>query len=287
MADLLLTDLDNTLYNWVDYFAPSFRGMLHAISKKLDIKEDILIEEFKSVYTKYGSLEFSFTIQELESCKYLEEEDLNKIVELGRKVFKMVRTKHLQPYEGVKETLIWCVNNDVKVIGITNAPLFHAQMRLKELHLDGYFYGLAAWEGHTSENKRFAEVINQKRIDGKYNTKIKHTWSLPENFIKPSAEGYLSIIKTINVSYKNIYVVGDSITKDLAPATEIGAKTIWAKYGLDFDEKNLNTLLKITPWSQQGIQTAYSEKKISPDFIIDRFSQITDIIPSVQLNLFQ
>ncbi len=169
---------------------------------------------------------------------------------------------------------------------MTNAPLFHAKMRLKELHLDSYFYGLAAWEGHNTNNKRFTEDINKKQLNGKYKTKIKFEWPLPEEFMKPNPFGYHQIIKNLNFQYDNIFVVGDSIGKDLEPAIEIGAKTIWAKYGLEFSKKNLDTLLEITPWTEQGIRSAYVEKKFIPDFIIDSFSQITEIIPKSQLDLF-
>ncbi len=286
MANLLLTDLDNTLYNWVDYFAPSFRGMVHAISRELDVDENDLMQDFKNVYGKFGSLEFSFTIQELDICKSLDERRIGELIYLGKTVFDMVRTKNLRPYKGVKETLNWCIQNNIIVIGVTNAPLFHAKMRLKELYLDNFFYGLAAWEGNNFENKKFTEKINKRNIAGKYNTRIKNEWSLSEDRIKPNSYVYQKIINDINFTYDNIYVVGDSISKDLAPSIKIGAKTIWAKYGLEFEQKNLDTLLKITPWNLQGVQTAYVEKKIAPDFIINSFSEIEQIIPKVQLNLF-
>ena len=63
---LLITDLDNTLYNFIDFYAPAFRGMLHALSKKLNIDEDILKEEYRKVYSIRGSLEYAFSIQEID-----------------------------------------------------------------------------------------------------------------------------------------------------------------------------------------------------------------------------
>lgn len=49
---ILITDLDNTLYNWVDYFAPSFRGMVHAISREMNLDEEKIYSGFKEVFKK-------------------------------------------------------------------------------------------------------------------------------------------------------------------------------------------------------------------------------------------
>ncbi len=59
MKTLLITDLDNTLYNWVDYFAPSFRGMAKALSREMGVSLDGLFEDFKEVFSRRGSLEYS------------------------------------------------------------------------------------------------------------------------------------------------------------------------------------------------------------------------------------
>ena len=36
----IILDLDNTLYNWIDLFCPSFRGMRHVYLRELNIPED-------------------------------------------------------------------------------------------------------------------------------------------------------------------------------------------------------------------------------------------------------
>jgi len=39
---LLITDLDNTLYDWITYFANSFRAMVKDLATTLDVEEDLL-----------------------------------------------------------------------------------------------------------------------------------------------------------------------------------------------------------------------------------------------------
>jgi len=288
MNSILITDLDNTLYNWVDYFAPSFRGMVHALSREMNLNEETLISGFREVYKKHGTLEYSFSIQELPFINNYSNEEVLKFVELGKKVFKRVRDKNLVPYEGVKETLEILHNNGVLIIAVTNAPRYQGEARLKQLKLDKYFHGIGGWEGNiipdNIHTKKILENVGQGYYDSKY---IKKRWSFIKEEMKPNPCGYLTILSSILVSHKTTYVVGDSITKDLQPGNEIGAKCIWAKYGTKFKEKNFKTLLEITHWGEEKIDMTYNQKKIDPDYVIDSFSELKDIIKMTQqINLF-
>jgi hypothetical protein len=51
---LLITDLDNTLYDWVSFFTPSFKGMVDELIALLDVREETLLDEFKAVHQHYG-----------------------------------------------------------------------------------------------------------------------------------------------------------------------------------------------------------------------------------------
>ena len=64
---LLITDLDNTLYDWVTFFTSSFRGMIEELTKLLDVDEEILFAEFRAVHQKYGNSEQPFAVLELPS----------------------------------------------------------------------------------------------------------------------------------------------------------------------------------------------------------------------------
>jgi FMN phosphatase YigB (HAD superfamily) len=54
---LLITDLDNTLYDWVTFFTASFRSMVTELTSMLETFEDNLLEEFKSIHQRYGNSE--------------------------------------------------------------------------------------------------------------------------------------------------------------------------------------------------------------------------------------
>ena len=98
MKVLIITDLDNTLYNWVDYFAPSFRGMVHALSKKSGVEEDLLIQEFRHVYNRHRSIEYSFSVQELNVFKDKSSEEIQELIKTAKGAFSRVRGKKLELY---------------------------------------------------------------------------------------------------------------------------------------------------------------------------------------------
>jgi phosphoglycolate phosphatase len=54
---LLITDLDNTLYDWVTFFTASFRSMVTELTSMLETSEDNLLEEFKSIHQRCGNSE--------------------------------------------------------------------------------------------------------------------------------------------------------------------------------------------------------------------------------------
>lgn len=287
MQPLLIADLDNTLYNWVDFFAPSFRGMVHVLARVMKVSEEVLIESFRKVYNERGSLEYSFTIQELDIIKNYSETEIEKFVELGQKVFSRVRRKNLKPYEGVKETLEQLYNAGILIVGVTNAPVHHAKMRLWQLKIDKYFFGLGGWEGNTLPHDEFADEIIKKEKSGRYRTRIEKYWQFSNEEMKPNPFAYLNIISKLNVSHKKTYVIGDSMSKDIIPAKEIGAIGIWAKYGMKYSQKNFDTLLKITHWDQSKINDVYKDFSVKPDYVINSFSELTDIIESPQRSLFE
>ncbi len=282
----LFTDLDNTLYNWVDYFAPSFRAMVHALSKAMSISEDTLYENFQEVYAIHGSLEYAYSVQELKVCVGLAESEIARLVRIARYAFTAVRKTRLEPYAGVEDTLSWLSRNGILVIGITDAPFFHAQRRLSTLKLDKYFYGLAAWNQiDTPQEFPWVQEIKMREAQGKYRSLVKKDWRLDRHELKPSPKGYKRVVESLGLKPCETCAVGDSIAKDLAPPMHLGAYGVWAKYGTPFDQRNFDTLLRITNWSKSKIAAAYDDKSIQPTCTIGDFRDLQDIVLPSQMNL--
>ena len=62
---LLITELDNTLYDWVSFYSQSFSAMAEELSKEINVPLDILLSEYKVVHQKFGNSEKPFATLEL------------------------------------------------------------------------------------------------------------------------------------------------------------------------------------------------------------------------------
>jgi FMN phosphatase YigB (HAD superfamily) len=62
---LLITDLDNTLYDWVSFFSASFQNMVSELTKLLEVSEETVLSEFKVIHRRYGNSEQPFAVLEL------------------------------------------------------------------------------------------------------------------------------------------------------------------------------------------------------------------------------
>ena len=144
----LISDLDGTLYNWVDFYAPSFRAMVHVLGRITKLDEKRIMESFRQVYLKHKSVEYAFAIQELdiwESLKWTNEEIMENAVKPARVAFGMARSKNLRLFPHVKETLQWAKTEGLLVIAYSNSPRIQAEMRLKYLHIGRFFDELWSW----------------------------------------------------------------------------------------------------------------------------------------------
>jgi FMN phosphatase YigB (HAD superfamily) len=284
---IILVDIDNTLYDWAAFFAPSFRAMVHALSRELGVPEEQLYAEFKVVFAKHGSLEYSFSIQELESVRTSETERVRDLIRIGRGAFLHVQKRRLRPYPGVPETLKWLQHQNIVVVGITNSPLHRAQKRLFDLKLDTLLDGIVAWEGfEPEEDPATFGYVRQSRQ--RRRTRLARSISIPLSQCKPSEQHYAIALKAFAGNSSEVWAVGDSLSKDLKPAAKLGLGTIWARYGSGFDpeDRDASTLLRITHWNEAEIQRTYSPNGFKPDHTIDSIEELRYIIPASVLTLF-
>jgi phosphoglycolate phosphatase len=284
----LISDLDGTLYNWVDFYALSFRAMVHVLGRITKLDEKRIIESFRQVYLKHKTVEYAFAIQELdiwESLRWTNEEIMENAVKPARVAFRMARSKNLQLYPHVKETLDWARTEGLLIIAYSNSPRIQAEMRLKYLRIDRFFDELWSWYSEEIPTNVPKEVLN-KYIAGKYDVTSlrKSEFSLAQS--KPNQEILQSMLEKHDLHPEKTYIVGDNLYTDISAAQEAGIRDIWSRYSQVKQEKNLDTLRQITPWSDEEIaRDKESKRTITPTYTIDDFEEIKKIIGSRQLSL--
>jgi FMN phosphatase YigB (HAD superfamily) len=277
---VLLTDLDNTLFNWIDYFGPCVRAMVHALAHATKLEENEIYRQFKQVYSRFETPEYRQAIQELDLCQSQPSAEQQRLVRAGFVAFSRTRKLHLQAYKNVPSTLKWLKRQNVTIIGVTNSWVVDAVGRLRFLGLTKYLDGLVAWDGVVHDR-------GQPKI-GLASDQGHAVVPIPSQSRKPNADAYRAAIAHCGSRPDaSLWVIGDSVTNDLLPAREIGATTVWAKYGRKYEQENFDTVVQVTPWAPERIVATYDTTMMTPDFVIDDFAELRSIMPAIEGELFQ
>jgi phosphoglycolate phosphatase len=228
----VVTDLDNTLYNWVDYIVPSLEAMVDSLVATTGLPRVRIVQSLKAVYEKYASNEYPFAIQESEIFAPYEADfdSFNALVlRPARRAFVSARERYLRPYPGVRETLDQLRARGLLVVGLTDAPRNAAELRLKWLDLDGHFDALYTLPGYPLPSNVDPE-IRRKEEAGLYRSRTKVV-ELPAAAEKPSAAGLSRVLADFGLPPREVLYVGDNVKKDMPVAAACGALGVWAEYG--------------------------------------------------------
>ncbi len=287
--DVLITDVDNTIFDFVDFFGPALRSMVYVLADKCNTSEIRIYEELKDVFSNTGSIEHQTVIKSLPVVRNLNADRQNEVLIAGRRAFDKTRRARVVPYSGIVEVLAELKRRGVLVVALTNAPLYQAIRRLRiELGLSKYLFGIAGFVGSERDHSEEADSIKEKHAREYDRGRQKHglLLTLEHYELKPSGAGFQRILDNINVDIRNVYALGDSVAKDLAPAAPLGCQTIWAKYGTRFEKRNFDTLVKVTPWSADQIRKYSSSDDFSPDHIVEHPLEILNLIDGTMPSLF-
>ena len=291
MRGYLITDIDNTLY---DYFelAACFRAMIHVLSKKTNIDEETLIADYGEVFLKRGTIEYPYPVQELRCLQSYSEKEMDVLTELATIAFGKSYNKRLKLYDGVTETLKALTDSGWIICGITNAPLYRAYSRLQKKGILKYFSVLAGRAYEDIEKTKFINesdrIQNRTKFDRalvSLKSKNIKVFTVPPPYLKPNPKMFHTVFEHIEQKEKkplsklNIYAIGDNIINDLKPIKSTSHKLIWAKYGSIIEPKNKETMIKFTQWQNKErdiLQKVIPEEIV--DYIIMSFTELTDIL---------
>lgn len=275
---VLITDLDNTLFDWFGIWYSSFNAMLENIVRISGVERDILVSEIKSIHQKYGTAEYAFLLEEISSLQrlYGDRDSITQAMDDAIHAFRSERKKHLFLYPTVKETLVMLKRHNIKIIGYTESKEYYSNYRLHKLGLDGIIDVLYSPPDH-----KVPDGIERQTSYDLLETINKHT---PDNELKPNPALLLHIINEIGASPEDCLYIGDSKMKDIAMAQDAGVTDVFAEYGISHfnDKKDIryDLLRDVTHWTDEDVER---EKKINsngrlvvPSFVAKQFS---DIIP--------
>jgi phosphoglycolate phosphatase-like HAD superfamily hydrolase len=276
---VLITDLDNTLFDWFDVWCATFKPLLEKTSQIAGISKDKLISEIRPIHQKHGTAEYAFVLEELPSLieKYGTRERISIELDEAIHAARSNRIKHLRLYKGVYDTLAELRTKRVKVIAYTESKEWYTKYRLKRLGLDFFIDSVYSPGDHSA-----LPIHDNQRTKIHFdNTKFSHT---PEGELKPNPQILLDIIKANGVDKRDCVYIGDSEIKDIDMAYEAGVTSVYAKYGNShFEERpdDYNLLREVTHWTDADVKRERDVKNSAmhhkADYEIDNFSELLDL----------
>ena len=275
---VLITDLDNTLFDWFEIWYSSFNAMLERVVEISGISKEQLIKEIRPVHRKYGTAEYAFVLEKLPSLqqKYGTREKINEELKDAIHAYRSERMTHLKLYKGVYDTLAELKSRRVRVVAYTESKEWYTKNRLKRLGLDYFIEVLYSPSDHTVplEEEERTEIVFDFM-------KSEHT---PEGEFKPNPKLLLDIIDKLGVTPEECVYVGDSEMKDVEMALQAGVTAVFAKYGtghFNGEDTRYKLLQAVTHWTDADVQREQEIKKnskhLQPDFTIDSFDELLDI----------
>ncbi|MCD9528441.1 HAD family hydrolase [Photobacterium carnosum] len=282
---VLITDLDNTLFDWFSVWFASNSAMFDSVCEKSGIPKTTLLEEIKVIHQKYGTAEYSYLLEELPSLLEVYGDRDTIRVEMNDAVhaFRSARKKHLHLYDTVEDTLKKLKEIGVLIIVYTESRSYHSSFRIKRLGLDKYIDILYSPEDH--DVPKGETVTNDFGLD---NVKHIHT---PKDELKPNPQLLLDIVERSKASIEQCVYIGDSEMKDIDMAQKAHISDVFALYGTEHFKSNpedYDLLRAVTHWTEQDVAREKEIKEkftnIAPSNTVNKFSEILDLFEFVSFN---
>ncbi len=272
---VVITDLDNTLFDWFGIWYRCFRPMLGEIVRISGVPEETIIGEIQAVHRKYGTTEYAFLIEELPSVRQRHPGgNIPEIYASAIEAYRENRRRHLRLYPTVMETLAAIKEAGCLLVAYTESVEFYTNYRVRKLGLDGVIDIVYSPKDHEVP-EGFARAYPPEAY-AFARTVQRHT---PENEYKPNPEVLLGIIGDIGAPKDEVLYVGDSLAKDVLMARAAGVLDVFAAYGRAQEREVYDLLARVTHWTAEMVERERSvgAKDVAPSITLaGEFAEIRE-----------
>jgi len=275
----LITDFDNTLYDWFHMWHQSFGAMLNEIIKISGIDRSVLIPQIRALHQKYHTSEYAFLIENLACLKEkFPQQDLLRVFDEAIHAFRKARKSSLQLYNDVSETLKELRAKNILIVVYTESLGFYTNYRIHKLGLDELVDYVFSPPDHEFQK---GEAENKNGFSYNEETRLVHAKHLyiPRGVVKPNPEVLLDIVKEISRSPEECVYVGDSLMKDVAMSQDAGITDVHAAYGGVQHLEEYNLLRQVSHWTDVDVEKERktSNRLITPTHSLSKFSEIVQL----------
>ncbi len=285
MIRAVVTDLDNTLYSWVNYIVPALEAMVESLGRTTGFPRIRIVQSLKEVYERVGTNDYAFAIQESAIFRELggDFDSFNALViEPAKDAFTLARKRYLELYPGADEGLSAVKAAGLRIVGITDAPRNSAEARVRALGLERHLDALYTLPGYPLP-EAVDERIRRRDDEGYYRAKIPVV-ELGAEHEKPDPRGLLRVLSDLALAPDEVLVVGDNRHKDGGMARGAGCRWAWAEYGTYLSREyreRLDTISARSATRRHLFAEDDGAPPPEPDFVLSNFKQVPGLVEAL------
>ena len=284
-VSVVITDLDNTLFDWVHIWYSSFSAMLDKIIEIAEIidddKKQKLIREIKTIHENHGTSEYSFLIEEIPTLQALHPnfspEDMKAHYDDAIHAYNRERKQSLKLYGGVLHGLMELRASGCLIVAYTESMAFYTRYRMRKLGLDEVVDILYSPKDHDLPRNLTPDQIRMYSPE-KYKLRVTEHRELQRESLKPNARILLDIINDVDADIDETIYIGDSKMKDIVMAQRAHVTAVHAEYGVAHNRPEEYGLLKdVTHWPDYQVEMEQIKYDTQPDYVLkQKFSEILE-----------
>lgn len=277
MIELVVFDLDNTLYDWVSYFVPAFMAMVDVLVLKHGADEQQLLRSLQRVHQAQGTTEYAFALSEIDVLHEIEESASANGQQSHPAIaaFRREATRRLRAYDSVPQVLRELRNQNRTLVAYTDAMATYADSRLEQLGLARYFAELVATKDHPVPEavSGFLSWLPPARF--RERAVLRHR-PMRADERKPCPAPLRRLLEEHDVESHEAVFVGDSLTRDIALAQRAGVHDVHAAYGRSYDATLWDQLVAVTHWTEEDVarERELSTHRAEPNSVIHSFDEL-------------
>lgn len=279
---LLVTDLDNTLYDWFGIWHSSFSALLEEVAGISGVPIEVLEQNARDVHQRHRTSEYSFLLNEMECLRALHGDgDIATIYVEAIHRFRSARKRATHLYPTVADTLRTIQRVGVPVVAYTDSLAFHSFQRIKALGLDGVIAAMYSPPDHeVPDGLDVSEVRSQAPSEYEFDHTARI--ELPIGAAKPDPAVLKQICADFDVSPEETVYVGDNPMKDVAMAQAVGAIDVLAEYGVSVNRDGYDLLCRVSHWTEPDIERErqlWASPTVVARYVLrEHFSELLDLV---------
>lgn len=251
---ILITDLDNTLWDWFEAWHRSFSALLDGLVSISGVDRQTLEQQIKAVHQQRGTTEYSNLIREIPALtEFAGAHDPFDVFDDALHAQNSARKHTTTLYPGVDETLQELKRRGVRIVAYTESGAYWTEWRIRHTGLDGVIDVLYSSPDHDLAAGITPGDLRTGRYTGTYGLQSTEHQQLPMGVLKPNKQVLLEILQAQGSTPAEVAYLGDSLMKDIAMAQAAGVLDVHAAYGQAQHRAEYDLLRRVTHWTDEDV----------------------------------